>query len=383
LNGCQLSASKSVRQVEDALAGWLQDSLLTDDMAQFLVTLANERLDEAARRQLPDPDVVRRRREKRQKTIQNLVDGFKEATSSSVRTRLTKELEEEERLLVADNRELEEILTKRKTDLIRLDLGDAQRAFSDLRRLLSEEVPRAAQMLRELLGPIRIRQEPCDDRAGKYRWIATFQPRWSNTVAKLVPAEVVAGVHPLIGELGNPVSVVIDKRPLYQTLAPQIAALHEQSLTQREIARQIGKSVMVVSDALKFHYQGEIRLPPSQRPKRKIKPRLSNVQYQDIADRVLHLRDVEHRSFPKIADQFKVSRGLVKRAYDFARRQAAEAGIEVAPPLQRAAQLSKDVHDVIRVLADSELTTAEIARRANCSHQTATRCRKKFRTRAA
>ena len=64
-------------------------------------------------------------------------------------------------------------------------------------------------------------------------------------------------------------------------------------------------------------------------------------------------------------------------------RHATEAGIEVAPPLQRAAQLSKDVHDVIRVLADSELTTAEIARRANCSHQTATRCRKKFRTRAA
>jgi predicted DNA-binding protein (UPF0251 family) len=110
---------------------------------------------------------------------------------------------------------------------------------------------------------------------------------------------------------------------------------------------------------------------------------LSNVQYQDIADQVLRLRDVEHQLFAKIANQFLVSRGLVKRAYDFARRQAAEAGIEVAPPLQRAAQLSKDVHDVIRVLADSELTTAEIARRANCSHQTATRCRQKFRTRAA
>jgi len=383
LNGCQLTASKCVRQVEDALAGWLQDTLLTDDMARFPVTLANERLNEAARRQLPDPDVVRRRREKRRQRIQNLLDTLKDTTSSSFRNLLSKEIEQEDRLLMADNRELEEILTNRKTDLVRLDLGDAQRAFSDLRRLLSEEVPRAAQMLRELLGPIRIRQEPCDDRAGKYRWIATFQPRWSNTVAKLVPAEVVAGVHPLVGELGEPVSVVIDKIPLYQTLAPQIAALHEQSLTKTEIARRIGKSITVVTDALNFHYNGVVRLPRSQRPERKIKPRLSDLQYKDIADQVLQLRDVEHQSFAQIANHFNVSRGLVKRAYDFAHRQAAEAGVEVAPPLQRAAQLSKDVHDVIRALADSELTTAEIARRANCSHQTATRCRKKFRKRAA
>ncbi len=291
VGGCQLRTSKSVRLVESCLAEQLIGRLLTDEMASLITTLANDRLHVAASTQTEEPSAIRIRIENRKKSIQNLMDGFKETTSSTVRSRLTAELEKEETLLVDDRKALEATLQQRKLEHVQLTVADVKQAFSDLRALFAGDVPLSAHMLRELIGALRIHEEPCEGRPGRFRWVASCTPQWRETICKLVPQEVIASVRRVIDGLGDPLWIVIDNVPDYQTMAPYIAELHSQGLTKVAIAKEIGKSVMLVTDALNFHFQGQVRQPRSQRPTPTPRPRRTTVGYRDIAEEVLRLRE--------------------------------------------------------------------------------------------
>ncbi len=247
-HGCQLRTSKSVRLVEQCLLEFIKVHLLGDGMVEFLVRLANERLTEAARREASDPEVIGRRRDKRQAEIDNLLNAIGEANDVPVRARLNARIGQVHALLLEDNRELETVL-----------------------------------------------------------------------------------------------------------------------------AQRVGKSVLVVTDALNFHFQGTVPIPRSQRPQRQCQPRRSIISYKEIANEVQRLRDVEEQSFQNIAKSLGTSRSVVERAYQFGRQQAVQSGMEVAKPLKRAAQFPKRTLDVIRELWDSDMTAVEIVRRADCSHQTVAR----------
>ena len=53
--------------------------------------------------------------------------------------------------------------------------GPSKVYLPDLRELLNQEVPMAAEAIRTLTGPIKIRQEKIPGKRGA-RWIATFSP---------------------------------------------------------------------------------------------------------------------------------------------------------------------------------------------------------------
>ena len=57
-----------------------------------------------------------------------------------------------------------------------LSLDKAMSYLSTLRETLNQEIPVAAEAIRTLTGPIKIRQEPIPGRSKGARWIATFSP---------------------------------------------------------------------------------------------------------------------------------------------------------------------------------------------------------------
>jgi len=297
---CQLSKSKNVRLVRDSLLGYVNSHILCEEMAQFVVDTANERLGDEARRQCPDPKPIRSRIAERKARMANWADAIGDTTSTQLRGDLEQRYQQEAEQVVQDNRELEMVLAKRESDPVRLSLGAARRAFANLSDILGQDVSRAAHMLRGLLGPIAIHQEPSEWNPDGFRWVATFTPRWADTIALLVPAKIVARINAVVGGMGTPARVIIEQIPLYQSLAPQIAELRSQGLTKTQISRRINKSTTVVKDALTFIDHGTIQTPRSQQPPRHPKPRRSDVTYKAIASDVLRMRDEQQLSFPRI-----------------------------------------------------------------------------------
>jgi len=57
-----------------------------------------------------------------------------------------------------------------------LDAEFVKKCLADLRGILASEVPVAAEAIRALTGPIRIRQEKPEGRKRGARWSATFTP---------------------------------------------------------------------------------------------------------------------------------------------------------------------------------------------------------------
>ena len=53
----------------------------------------------------------------------------------------------------------------------------------ELRAILNQEIPAAAEAIRRLTGPISIRQEAIPEKTRGARWIATFSPRFTGTFA--------------------------------------------------------------------------------------------------------------------------------------------------------------------------------------------------------
>ena len=134
-----------------------------------------------------------------------------------------------------------------------LDPQWARKALADMRALLEQEVPMAAEAIRTLTGPIRIRQEVIPGKRGA-RWFATFSPDLTALLRKLATDKgasdrAVLAVMPTAAET---MEVVIDALPHYERLAPKFKELHEQGANAKELAKAYGISVPYARGILKF-----------------------------------------------------------------------------------------------------------------------------------
>ena len=102
-----------------------------------------------------------------------------------------------------------------------LDLVAVSNLLADLRGLLNEEIPVAAEAIRELTGPITIRQEPIPGRKRGARWIATFSPDLLR-VLRYVAGRDANSPRLAVGNFSEAqaVEVPIEKIPDYERLAP-------------------------------------------------------------------------------------------------------------------------------------------------------------------
>ena len=200
VHDCPLTTSKSTQIIEDCLLGYIGDFILTEEVIEGLVQKANVFLEQEARKPRVDTAPMKAKLRDYQGRIKKLVKKVEkepdEALCDGYHARI-KELQKEVNELKAAIREAE---AHNQEPPAPLDVERAKVYLADLRGLLNQEIPMAAEAIRTLTGPIKIRQEKIPGKRGA-RWIATFSPDLIALLRKLAkdkgyPDAASLGGHP-------------------------------------------------------------------------------------------------------------------------------------------------------------------------------------------
>ncbi len=266
-----------------------------------------------------------------------------------------------------------------------LDLATMKALLADLRGLLNQEIPAAAEAIRALTGPITIRQEAIPGKKRGARWIATFSPDflgWLRRGAqgKDCPDSITLeylGTRIWITPEG--VETPIAHTPKYEVISRRVADLAAQGASVNTIAAALGETWVTVNQALDFARTGH---------RRKLKPGgkrtgrgHSGRKPIDVAE-VVRLRDEQRLSFKKMAQRFGVSEGTVTRAYDRGKpqavREAAERGQK--PQRGRYSHLGPEVFERIQAGLKAGDSPERVAQQVGCSASMVYRFRKQTRS---
>jgi transposase len=360
---------------------YVRTTLLNDAAVHDIVARANELLEIEARRPRGDLTAAKQSRNRLVEDGKKLIASIRRSSDEKSQMMLEAELKTVNQQSAEQDRLIRALSRRENMDVVRIQAEDVRMALLDLRKLLLEDVPLAADALREFLGPIKIHEEPSPIRKGTFRWIATFSPKWTTVLAKPLDGETAVDVATAVAPVTDtPVQVTIDRQLTYQLVAPEVAALHAEGLTKAAIARRIGKSVTVVKEALRFLDEGTVR-PPLQRKPAQTKV-TSGPRLQDIAPEVARRRDVDEQPFSRIARELGISSAKAARAYEHAHPEL-KGELQKGNPIRRGPRrphLSKEIFDLIHQLLKTTMTNTEIANEAGCSQQTVGRERERIRT---
>jgi hypothetical protein len=309
---------------------------------------------------------VRQKEARIAKLVRQVEEIDNEALTQGFSRRIV-ELQKEVNQLHADIRAAE---ARNQASVKPLDMEHGRAYLANIHNLLSQEIPVAAEAIRSLTGPIKIRQEPIPGLKRRARWIATFSPNLLG-ILRIVAgngntASLLAGGNAVPVQ---PVEVVIEKVPQYERLAAEFKRLHDK-----------GASINTIATAHGLHWQAAAILhfaETGERPKFHCGKRTGTgpgtpCRFKEIAEKVVHLRDQKKMSFARIAAPLRVSGQTVRRAYDHAHpeivRQAAERGQD--PCRGRYSHLGQEKYDRIQQLLDKGKKPAEVAAQIGCGTST-------------
>jgi DNA invertase Pin-like site-specific DNA recombinase len=377
---CKLSSSKSVTAIEDCLLGFIRANLFTEPVVEKVLKKANAFFGQEACKTPIDTAPLKAEARKLVGNIRKyqafIEEEPDEALCRSHNARI-KELQGRLNELQAKIREADHQNRKPPKPL---SLDRSKVYVPDLRELLNQEVPMAAEAIRTLCGPIKIRQEKIPGRPGA-RWIATFSPDVVALLRKVAQEQGHSDASSLAAATieTQSVEVVIDKVPRYELLAPLLKQMRDNGASVQSIAHAHGLSWDYADQILKFADTG-------QRPKwgsgkgggkGKAKPCI----YKDIAPDVIRMRNDEKKPFEQIASILGVGIATVCRAYDFgcpdAVREAAEEG--KMPRRGSSSRLGEEKFEEIRKMLRKGKKDAEIATAVGCGTSTVGRVRQKMR----
>jgi DNA invertase Pin-like site-specific DNA recombinase len=385
VHGCQLSTTKSTRIIEECVLAHLKDVLLTESALAELVQQANQHLAELANR--PTVDVA---------PFQSQMKGLQIKIDRLV-SRVANLPDEKEDLREGYERQI--IQLQKEVNGLRYELRKAdnnnsappppiapdavKRYLDDIRDVLNQEIPQAAEAIRQLTGPIEVRQEKVEGRRGA-RWIATFTPNVrellrhvsqtqdypdSVTLESLCRAKWITAPS---------VDVPIEKVPEYERLAPKFKELRDGGRTIHEIASRHKVAWQVAYETLQFAETGDRPLwYASDDPVRYAGWK----HFQDVAPVVAELRDQEKMNWLEITDEtlrrtgYVISAVTALRAYEHAHRretrQSSGIGTDFRP---RSGQ--EKFEQFCELVKKGVTNGAELGRRVGVSRSTAHRWKK-------
>jgi len=375
---CPLSSSKSTHIIEESLLGTICDALLTQEAIEGRIEKANVYLEQEARKPQVNTAPMKAKVRNVEGKIRKLFGRIENESDENLCKAYDKRIKALQKELDREQAAIRSAEKQKGKTFKPLDRENAEILLADMRALLNQEVAMAAEAIRTLTGPIKIRQEPIPGRNTGARWIATFSPDFTRLlqyIAKDNPK--LSGMRLDEGGEPQPIEVVIDKVPRYERLAPVFKAMHEKGASVQSIAAAHGVPWQYAKDVLHFADTGE-------RPKWKkgkgtgtgAKP----AKYTEIAPEVIHLRDTKKMSFKKIAAKLSVSESTVRRAYDSEHRETARAAAErgETPSRGQYSHLGEDVYQQIRVLLRSGKKPSEVAAQVGCGTSTVYRVRQKM-----
>ena len=372
---CQFRKSKSVRVIEECLLGYLRNQLLTEPIVEELIVRANRMIAEQARK--PHTDVgplkaqFKQLRTKIERLVIKVADAGDERLSAAYHQQAQKYQKEANSLLATIRAEE----SFHQTSCRPIEIEEAKTYLSDLRQLLDQDIPIAAEAIRALTGPIRVRQEQLPGRK-RSRWVASFQPNLPELLRRVSPpgTKIDDATSTAVSE-SNTVEVVIDKLPQYELLAAEFQKLQQSGTSKTALASAYGLSPKVVTQTLEFAKTGE---RPTAQPAKKKSSDGQNpkaTQYKDLAPRVVELRDVQRKHINWIAKHLGVSGGTVRRAYDYAHPEAVSKAVAEKATVKRGrfTHLDHTIFEKIRELSGQGQSPKEIAAVVGCGVSTVRR----------
>ena len=383
VHNCPLTTSKSTQIIEDCLLGFIGGSILSEKVLSGVIKNANAFLEQEARKPLVDSEPMKSKVRDFTARIKKLVQKVEkepdEALCDGYHARI-KELQKEVNELKTTIREAE---AHNQAPPAPLDAERAKVYLTDLRGLLNQEVPMAAEAIRTLTGPIKIRQEKVPGKRGA-RWIATFSPDLTALLRKLAKDKGYSDFPTLaaIPADTRPIEVIVDKVPKYELLAPTFKQLRDNGASVQSIAHSHGMSWDYADQILKFADTGQ--RPQWGTGKGRGNGMAKACIYKDIAPDVVRMRNEEKKSFEEIAAAMKVGIATVCRAYDFgcpdAVREAAMEG--KLPKRGSSSRLGEKKFEEIRKLLRDGTTDPEVAAKVGCGQSTVARERRKMKAEA-
>lgn len=376
---CKLKCSKSLAIIEDSILKVIHDQLLSEEQVAKLVKSANESLKAQAKQPRIDVKPLKAKESSLLQKIRRLVTKIEDTDDKELSAgyhgrvqELQRELNEVRRSLAAANATTQKSVQPISLEWVREQLGR-------LRGLLQQDIPIAAQLLRKLTGPIKIRQEPIAGRERGARWIATFTP---NILESLLA--VGGDGKPLLKAGASsappaPVEVVIEKVPQYERWAPEFLARKRGGASVASIAAAHGTTFLVAKQVLHFAETGE---RPKSQPGKRTGKGGKETRYIEIAKEVAHKRDVDKMSFAKLAKHFGVSKATISRAYDHARPEAVRTASETGTVPRRGSysHLGEPKKEQIRKLLQKGVRAAQVAEKVGCGASTVYRVTREMKS---
>ena len=325
VNGCTLFSSKSVRTVETAVLRFVGNQILTPEAIKSLVIEANAHLAALAKRPRTPLEPLKRQLRQLMKKEQTVVDLVLGNQGEHDMGGFLKRGDEFRKQIAEIQARLRAAEAANAEPPAPLDEAMVVGYLTDIRGLLKQNVERAAPLLRQLTGPIvvRERREPGRKRA---EWVGEMTCNASVFMAAAA------------GRLQLPVAAALNtlahsQQPTGQKVALQLTRWHKyEELTENgeflalvdagrnpfQISKAMNLNYDLVCNAVRFMKTGE---RPKPEPPRKCKPRPRlegpNLppKYIRYAAEVGRLRDELGKSVPEIVAVLGVCAGTVDRAY--------------------------------------------------------------------
>jgi DNA invertase Pin-like site-specific DNA recombinase len=384
-HGCGLRTTKSTRIIERSLLGLLRDRVLTEEAVDSLVGRANALLAEEARRPRAGTGPLRAELRRREAAVAKLFLRVEAADDEELCRAYDRRIKEHQREVARLRGELRQAEEQNAAPPALLDRGRVRSLLADLRGLLSQEIPAAAEAIRAWSGRITIRQEEVPGRKTGAKWVASFSPDllgWLRRAAqeKGCPDSVTLEY---LGQRNwikpEELEVPLELQPSYAQLARAAAELAARGASVETIARSEGTTWQTARAALDFARTGRCR----QSGPRKGTPRKRGAPQRRAAlgAEVARLRDRDQLAFARIAAMLGVSEATATRAYDRAHPEAVrEAAREGRTPKRgRYSHLGPHTFERIRAALAAGGRPRDVAAGAGCGLSTVYRVRSAMR----
>ena len=381
MHGCQLTASKSTRIIEECLLRHIRDSIVSDSRIEEVVNKAKAVVEAEA--QKPQVNVAPLKAEARTlaMNIKKLFARVEKTNDEELCKAYDQRIKELQTKLNGFQASIRDAEAQNRKRLKPAQVEDLKTYLANLRELFNEEVPVAAEAIRALTGPIKIRQEPVPGMKKGTRWIAKFSPDFVRVLRHLAKDALDSSILEIDNFMeAEVIEVPIERTPKYEMLAPEFKELRDKGASIQRIARSRGICwehvwrILVFADTGKWpNWRNTIRIGAGAGGKPN--------KYLEIADEVARLKDVEDWSLEKIATKMNIALSTVRKAYNHAhpevgRDEAKKGGLPRRP---RHKHLSQEKLQTIRELLKSgKKKPHEIAAEVGCGESSVRRIKKKM-----
>jgi DNA invertase Pin-like site-specific DNA recombinase len=385
-HNCKLTTSKSTRIIETCLLTFIKDHLLTEAAVDRLVQKANAFLAEESKKPRVSTMATKREIQRLEAAIKKLFMRIEREDDQDLCDAYDKRIKDHQCQMQQLRAELRQAEARNEPPPPPLDKARIRAYLADIRGLLNQEIPAAAETIRRLTGPIKIHQDRALGQKRGAKWIATFCPDLLRLLASVartngypdsITLEYLSAANWIIPETAE---ILIEHTPKYERIAEDVKELIHTGASIHTVAAVMRQTWKTVRQAFDFAETG--KRPKTKPPGRRTGRRSSGQpKYVAVAADVVRLRNEELLSFARIGKRLGISTATAVRAYDYACPSAVQVAATSGQMPRRGAysHIGPTIYGRIKAAVEAGQRPSEIARTMGCGQSTVYRVMRKCR----